>query len=40
MAAIILVLKDVKIKAETIPVHMHQGRTATKIPKIRVKHPP
>ena len=28
-----LALKEAKIKAEAIPVHMHQGQTATKQPR-------
>ena len=30
MAALILALKEAEIKAEAIPLHMYQGKTATK----------
>ena len=29
ISALILALKEAKIKPETIPVHMHQGQTST-----------
>ena len=29
MADIVLALKEAEIKAEDIPVHMHQGKTST-----------
>ena len=33
MKAFMLVLKDSEVKAETIPVHMYQYKTATKLNK-------
>ena len=38
--SLIIALKETEIKAESISVHMHQGKTAIKqLNILRVKHP-
>ena len=39
MAALMLALKEVEINAETIPVHIYQGKTATQQLKYKYEMP-